>query len=168
MTPTVPSLLVPFMWNHVRRTFDWVCDPEFRRVFLMRNTPTWESHLAYFRETLADPNQRVYAILLAGQHVGNCGFKNLAPQGRTGELWLYVGDPSLRGKGVGLSATGLLVKEGFETLGLETILLHVAEFNIPARRLYERLGFVEVPMSTDACEWVDRGFRVIRMKLEKV
>ena len=170
MMPMLPInvSLVPFTWDHVSQTFHWVSDPELRRVFLMRGEPTWEGHQAYFQRVLADATQRVYAILAAGQHVGNCGLKNLAPQTRTGELWIYIGDPSARGKKIGRSATELLLREGFEVLSLETIYLHLADFDTAARRLYERLGFVTVSLSSEASEWADRECRIVRMELTRV
>jgi RimJ/RimL family protein N-acetyltransferase len=159
--------LVPFTWNHVRQTFHWVSDPELRRVFLMRGEPTWEDHLAYFERVFADAMQRVYAILAADRHIGNCGFKNLARQARTGELWIYIGEPSSREKKIGRSACELLLTEGFEVLGLETIYLHVAGFNTAARRLYEYLGFVVVPLSSETTEWVDRECQIVRMEVKR-
>ena len=132
-----------------------------------RGEVTWEGHLAYFERVLADPCQRVYAILDGGVHVGNCGFKNLAPKTREGELWIYLGDSATRGKGIGLQATHLLVEEGFGRLGLDMIYLHVADFNAAARSIYGKLGFSEVPLQGNADSWAGRDCEVIRMELRK-
>ncbi|MBU1694408.1 MAG: GNAT family N-acetyltransferase [Verrucomicrobia bacterium] len=166
-TQPLQVALVPFSKDHVAQTFRWVSDPDLRRTFLIRGVPTWEGHLAYSDRVLADSSQKVFAILAAGQHVGNCGFKHLEPAAKRGEQWLYVGDRSWRGRGVGKAAAEVLLQEGFQALGLELIYLHVADFNEPARRLYERLGFVEVPLQDPSGEWQIRGFRMIRMELRK-
>lgn len=159
--------LVPFTKDHVGLTFEWVSDPEFHRMFLMRGELTWEGHQAYFERVLADPTQHVYAILAEGVHVGNCGLKNISLLKKEGELWIYIGDPSMRGKGVSKYAAELLLREGFEVLGLEMIHVHVVELNTVARRLYKRLGFIEVPLLRDTNEWANRECKILRMELKK-
>lgn len=160
---TLNISLIPFTNEHVALTFEWVKDPDFQRLFLMRSEPTWEGHKKYFERVLNDNTQRVYAILAENEHVGNCGLKNLSEIKKEGELWIYVGDPLMRGKGIGVSAARLLLCKGFEVLGLEMIYAHVADFNISARRLYEKLGFIEMPLIDYLNEWNNRGCKIIRM-----
>ncbi len=159
--------LVSFTKDHVALTFKWVSDTEFRRIFLMRGEPTWEEHQAYFERVLTDPTQHIYVVLTESVHVGNCGLKNISSAQKEGELWIYIGDPAMRGKGISKYATELLLREGFEVLGFEMIYLHVAEFNTVARRLYKRLGFIEVSLLRDADEWANRESKVLRMELRK-
>lgn len=160
-------VLVPFTNDRIDLTFEWIKDRDFQHLFLMRGEPTLEGHYGYFERVLKDSTQRIYAILAENRHVGNCGLKNLLPSGNGGELWIYIGGSSMRGKGIGKYATELLLHEGFEVLGLEMIYVHVADFNTAALRLYEKLGFKEVPMIDDSNEWSDRGFKIIRMELMK-
>ena len=160
--------LVPFKWEHVNRTFEWVKEPDFQRLFMIRSEITWKGHQKYFRDILADFNQRVYAILHNGRHIGNCGLKNISLSKKEGELWIYIGDTPVRGMGIGNKTTELLLCEGFGRLGLEMIYIHVADFNAIAYRLYKKLGFVEVPLAQrSAKEWANRGCNVIRMELKK-
>ncbi len=156
--------LIPFTADHVERTYAWVTDPELRRDFLMRGEITPEGHRDHFARVLADPGQRVFAVLVDGRHAGNCGFKNLSRRDRTAELWIYIGEPSLRGAGVGSRATELLLHEARTALALKKVSLHVADFNEPARRLYRSFGFQETPAAHGAKEWQDRGCAVIRME----
>jgi RimJ/RimL family protein N-acetyltransferase len=165
---SIPKVsLAPFTKEHVKLTFKWVKDPELRRMFLMRGEPTWEVHKTYFERVLADSTQHVYAILSQGVHVGNCGLKNVSLSKKEGELWIYIGDVSMRGKGISRTATELLLREGFNLLGLEMVYVHVAEFNTVAQSLYKRLGFIEVPLLKDANEWTNREGRILRMELRK-
>jgi len=157
--------LVPFAMGHLHQTFLWISDPELRSSFLMRGDVTWEKHWQYFEKVLADPSQRVYAILVNGRHAGNCGYKHLDERPGEGELWLYIGDASQRQHGLGKTATKQLLQTGFYTLNLTRVYLHVADFNISARRLYKGFGFVEVPMRENASEWENRGCTIIRMEL---
>ncbi len=160
--------LISFVQKHVRLTFDWVKNPELQRLFLMRANPTWVGHQAYFERVLTNPQQRVYAILSEGRHVGNCGFKNIMPSKQGGELWIYIGDFSMHGQGIGKYATQLLIQEGFESLGLTMIYVHVADFNTIARKMYQQIGFYEVTRPGDTKqEWASRGYKIIRMELKK-
>lgn len=160
-------VLEPFTNDHIDLTFEWIKDREFQHLFLMRGEPTWEGHNEYFEEVLKDPKQCVYAILAENRYVGNCGLKNLLPSEKEGEMWIYIGDSSMRGKSIGKHATELLLHEGFKVLKLKMIYVHVADFNTAARRLYDKLGFKEVPMIDDSNEWSDRGCKIIRMELMK-
>lgn len=157
--------LIGFSELHIQKTFEWICEPELRRMFLMRGEPSWEEHVAYCKRILSDPKQSVYAVYFAEEHVGNCGFKNIIEK-EEGELWIYMGSSLVRGKGVGTSATKLLLEEGFHNLALHMIYLHVADFNIAAYTVYKKLGFVEVSLRGDASDWAGRGCRIIRMELE--
>lgn len=156
--------LIPFNEKHIEKTFVWASDPEIRRLFLMRGVITWEGHQQYFSKALSDPRQKIYAILNEAKvHVGNCGLKNILPS--EGELWIYIGEPCARGKGLGAKATRLLLQEGFQRFCLSMIYLHVADFNVRARVMYKNMGFLEVPLGAGADDWTDRGGRIIRMEL---
>lgn len=156
--------LIPFSHEHIQLTFSWIQDPALRRMFLMRGDASWEGHREYFAKVLADPAQRIYAILADGRHIGNCGYKHLDIKTLEGELWIYIGETSLRQKGVGKIATELLIQEGFKSLGLTLIYIHVADFNIAARALYRQMGFTEVPVRERESEWENRGCTIIRME----
>jgi RimJ/RimL family protein N-acetyltransferase len=159
--------LIPFTRDHVEKTFTWVTDAEFQQLFLMRGHPTWVGHQAYFDRVLADPTQCVFAIIHDKVHVGNCGLKNLV-RGKDGELWLYVGEVTLRRKKIGRRAADLLLNFGFEVLRLEMIYLHFADFNVGARRLYEHIGFRQVSLKeSNSEEWGKKPCEIIRMEITR-
>ena len=159
--------LIPFTKDHMKKTFTWVEDPDIQRYFLMRGQPTWEGHKSYIDRILKDSSQCVFAIIYGDLHCGNCGLKNIV-SGKESELWIYIGDVSLRGRGIGQLAVGLLVQKGFELFHLEMIYVHFGDFNVAARHLYERMGFGQVPLreSTDG-PWVNRTCKIVRMELER-
>jgi diamine N-acetyltransferase len=57
-------------------------------------------------------------------------------------LGVMIGDPDDTGHGYGSDAIAAIVDFAFRSLRLERIWLDVYDFNEPARRVYDRLGFV--------------------------
>lgn len=160
----VPVSLIPFTRDHVEKTYVWVTNTDFQRLFLMRGHPTWEGHKAYFNRVLADPSQCVFAIVHDDAHVGNCGLKNIVLE-KEGELWLYIGEASMRGKNIGRFAAKLLLHYGFDVLKLEMIYVHFADFNVAACHLYEQIGFKQVSLKEDTKgQWENRQCEIIRME----
>lgn len=157
--------LEPITKEHMVKTFAWISTPDLRRTFLLQREITWAAHEDYFGRVLTDSSQRLYAILYKGEHVGNCGFKRLDLVAGNGELWIYLGVSEIRGKGIGEKATRLLLREGVEQFGLERVQVHVAESNERARRLYLRMGFIEV--GEGGAEWQRRECRILEMCWEK-
>jgi RimJ/RimL family protein N-acetyltransferase len=156
--------LVSLSREHIEKTFTWIVDPHFQQAFLMRGQPTWEGHIAYFDRILADCSQLAFAIMNGNSHCGNCGLKNIVSR-KEGELWIYIGDASMRKKGIGRSAVDLLIRKAFELLHLEMIYVHVGHSNMAARHLYEIMGFKKVLLREDGFEqWTDRSCEVIRME----
>ena len=139
----------------VKNTFSWLLDPVFRKLFLMKDEPVWDKHVAYFEKVKNDSTQRIYAIYANDVHIGNCGFKYI--KGNTGELWIYIGDGNYRGKHLAKPACRLLISKGKEELGIDTIYLHVAKNNHVAIGLYETLDFKQCEMNDEDVEiWGDR------------
>ena len=161
-------IIKPFTKECIAKTFEWVSDTDLQKQFFIRGEPTWEGHEIYFERILADSMHHIFAIIVEGDHVGNCGVKNMLPMKKEGELWIYIGEASMRGKGIGKYATELLLHEGFQVLGLETIYVHVADFNDAALKMYKCLGFIKISKLGEInSDWVNRGCEIIRMELKK-
>lgn len=159
--------LTAFKKAHIKRTFCWVKKPQLRKDFLIRGRITPKGHCAYFKNMLADHAQHVYAILAGRRHVGNCGLKNIIPSKKKGELWIYIGEPSARNKGIGLQATRLLIKKAFGLYGLGKLCVHVASFNKIAQSLYRKIGFVSARACRESNIWRDRGCKIVYMELDR-
>jgi RimJ/RimL family protein N-acetyltransferase len=158
--------LTPFRKEHIRKTFRWVSNAKFRNLFLMRGVPNWDHHQAYFLKTLKDSTQKVFAVLYGKKHVGNCGFKNMSDKDKSAELWVYVGDFSMHGKGIGSAAVQKLIQWGIKKRRMRVITLHVAIFNENAIHLYEKFGFKRIALNKqDIKIWGDRTSHILKMKL---
>lgn len=155
--------LKAFKIEDANLTFNWLQNRELREDFLMGEISDIETHIAYFEKKLEKKDELVYKIVVNDSHVGNCGYKNI--QNNCAELWIYIGDRSFSGKGLGELATRELIKLGFDLFGFSKIYLHVAKKNIKAYRMYTKIGFYEA----QAVENQSGIFReeVVYMELKK-
>lgn len=149
-----------FCPQHIEQTFEWVSQADLQRAFLMRGDITRSGNQAYFEALLADPRQRAYAVLQDETHIGNCGLKHIDSAAGEAEMWMYLGDPALRGRGIGTEVLQQLLQAAGK-LGLRRIVAHVAQQNVRAQSLYRRLGFAD--QGFGAGEWAGRADSVVRM-----
>lgn len=127
----------------LRRTFHWLGNAGLRASFLMEAAPERRGHFAYWRKQLSDARQRIFSIYLGDHHVGNAGLKNLDPRSGDAELWLYLGEEDLRGRGIGARAVRGLERILWESGGFRKLYLHVGRSNAAALRLYRSAGFAD-------------------------
>jgi [ribosomal protein S5]-alanine N-acetyltransferase len=85
----------------------------------------------------------VGCLLADDRPIGTVGLFDLDLVNGSAGLGIAVGDPADTGKGHGTDMLIALLAFGFDSLRLERIWLDVYDFNEPAKRLYERVGFVE-------------------------
>jgi len=83
-----------------------------------------------------------FIIEYEGRCVGTARLSNLPRGAKSATFAIGIFDPSLWSQGLGTEATRLLLRYGFETLGLEQINLEVLDTNARGIRCYERCGFV--------------------------
>lgn len=158
--------LIPFQEAHIEQTYRWLYDQKLRMNFGIKHIPTYEEHVNYFSKKLESTEECVFAVLLGEKHIGNCGFKNIDLSLNTGELWVYIGDSSERGKGTGNQIVEALIAVGKETLKFKCIYLHVFEDNDAAIAIYKKYGFVSVLDISK--EWEQSTRKVIKMHLELI
>ena len=75
--------------------------------------------------------------------IGTVGLEQIDYISKTATLGIFIGEDAYRSKGYGTEAIKILVDYGFNILRLHNINLHVFEFNKPAIRSYEKVGFKE-------------------------
>ena len=75
------------------------------------------------------------------RRIGNVTLRNMDRENGSAELAIVITDKPSQGHGYGTDALNCLVDFGFGELRLERIYLHVFDFNVRARRSYEKAGF---------------------------
>jgi len=158
-------ILRPLERKDLNRSRAWVNDMEIGRS-LLRILPVTEiEQEKWFEDICIQSNKLVWAAENKNEHIGNVGLYNIDFLHRRAEAWCYIGDTSLRGRGLGKEAFSLLLHYGFNGMGLNKIYLHVASENQIAIAMYQSLGFVtEGDLAQEY--FIQGSFRdVIRMRL---
>jgi len=132
--------LVPYAPRHDAKTVEWLNASDIRRTFGISHSVTPASHRAWID---AAHDTLVWAITDAGGiHCGNV-LLHCNARHRSAYFQIYIGDPAMRGKGVGRVVLNLVLGHAFSALGLHRIWLHTSPDNAPAETLYAHAGFVE-------------------------
>ena len=77
------------------------------------------------------------------EYLGSVGLMHIDLRNRAAELGISIGIPGDWGKGMGSEAALLMMRHGFEEMGLHRIYLRVFDYNERALRSYKKLGFTE-------------------------
>jgi|LSQX01.1.fsa_nt_gb RimJ/RimL family protein N-acetyltransferase len=125
--------------------FEWMCSPDLRHDIGTVFPVTEHEHDIWFEKHLKDTTERTYAILEKepNRFIGIIGSKNTNLYSRCTEGYIYIGDPSMRGKGLGSDALRTFVRFYFEQLNFHKFCLRVSSYNIGAIKAYRKIGFVE-------------------------
>src|SRR4026208_2614483 len=121
--------------------YRWVCDPVIAGAIGLRRDPTLEYTLTWIQRSLDDPLIGAYAVLLNQSHVGNAVLDKTDIYLKTSRLSVYVGDPLVRGVGVGLTGIYHALVDGFKKFDLHKVWLIVDVNNQPALKTYAKLDF---------------------------
>lgn len=121
----------------------WMQDAALLRSINRTEETTWSSHIDWYRRLLHDESQILFSVEAVedGMLVGQCGLKKLDYKNRKAELWIFIGDSAMRGKGYGSEAVKDLITHAFRERGLNRLYLYVVDFNPRAELFYEKLGF---------------------------
>jgi ribosomal-protein-alanine N-acetyltransferase len=132
--------------SDVRQEYvEWLLDPEVTRHSRWREYPhTLESVGDYVRQALDDPNVLLCAILLreSGRHIGNIRL-SIAPEHRTAEISLLIGEKDCWGRGCATSAIRLISAHGLGELKLRKIIAGAYGSNLGSIRAFQKAGFHE-------------------------
>lgn len=147
------------------RLFAWIND----RELVVRSAPfhpvARADHDAWFAAIREREDVRIFAIRLTDgdELIGSCQLHSIDPASRSAELQIRIGERHEQGKGYGRQAVELLLREAFGPLGLHRVTLHVFASNAPARAVYAKAGFRELPGPAETVEIDGRTEPVLRM-----
>ena len=132
--------LEKFSEKHLPKTYNWMLDVDLRRNFLFRKIISPNDHQTWYKNYLLDETQYINAIYYNNEYIGNIGFKNIDKINNNAETWIYIGEISMKGKGIGSGVYEEFIKSS--NFGLHKIYANIAEFNVSSIKMYQKSGFV--------------------------
>jgi RimJ/RimL family protein N-acetyltransferase len=119
----------------------WINNPENNR-FLHYDLPLCIEKTEKWFDAVSARTDRFDAVIEAdGIPVGTIGLLSIDRKNGKSEFYVAMGDVAFKGKGIAAAASRLLLRHAFKVLGLNRIYLFTEVGNLPAQRLFERLGF---------------------------
>jgi RimJ/RimL family protein N-acetyltransferase len=121
----------------------WSYNTEFWR--LLDSDPVTPARAQTIREFMnkSEPERFIFHLraLTDDRLIGLIG---LSPFWTHRDAWLFIGigEPEYWGRGYGSDALRAALRYAFHELNLERVTLGVFDYNVRARRAYEKLGFV--------------------------
>ncbi len=132
--------LFPLDIGHTDLVLAWRSDPIVSWQLFSQRPPTRSEHLAFLRSLAGNPNRREFVIgLHDGLAIGTVGLSGITAE--QAEYGILIGDRNFRGKGYAFEASQAILRYAFEDLSLSRVVLNCFADNLPAMKLYIRLGF---------------------------
>jgi RimJ/RimL family protein N-acetyltransferase len=160
--------------RHARENYrlygEWYGDPEIWRLTSWSASPLSPSAVErLFEDREHSPTDDSFAIHLKGEDepIGVISLMNISEANASAELSVIVGHPEDRHQGYGAEAIDLILRYGFEDLGLNRVGLSVFEFNEDAISTYEKLGFRDEGRLRNALKRDDAYYDAILMGISR-
>jgi RimJ/RimL family protein N-acetyltransferase len=137
--------------------WELVNDPEGNDLTHTTATFTYESTKEWYRSRADVPERLDLAIVerSTGEYAGEVVLNEYDASDESMSFRISLRGPAWFGRGLGSEATQLIVRHGFDVLGLRRIGLEVLARNPRAQRAYEKAGFRETGRFDDDGEhWV--------------
>jgi RimJ/RimL family protein N-acetyltransferase len=156
--------LGPISKDMVPRFLRWINDfgSQLRVGFPMPGPVTAEFEEQWYESISTGPERNTFVIreLNTMAVIGSTGLHSIDLRHRSATFGIMIGDPDARGKGYGTEAATLMLDYGFTVLGLHSISLTVAGFNLAGQKAYAKAGFRECGRTREriwfAGQWWDQ------------
>lgn len=147
--------LRPLTKYQITPFYSWLNDEEVVKfsLTLFQHISTKEEVFQWYSKLLDDTKNYTIGIFLEKTDVliGYSGICNISNSNKSGEFFIFIGDKTYWGKGIGTQVTKDILAQGFHKLNLNRIMLTVSAPNIAGIRAYENAGFKKEGVMRKAC-----------------
>ncbi|MBB1150276.1 MULTISPECIES: GNAT family protein [unclassified Myroides] len=147
--------LKPLSKEDVIPFYTWINDEEVIKfsLSLFQRLTSKEQIDAWYEGLFDEQNTYNIGVFLreSGELIGYAGISGISTLNHSGEYFIFLGDKSQWGKGIGTKVTQEVVTYGFEVLQLNRIMLTVSELNYGGIKAYEKAGFTVEGVLKEAC-----------------
>lgn len=119
----------------------WVNDPSNNR-FLHYDLPLeLEKTKKWYHLNIGRTDRNNTVIKVDGVSVGLAGLLSIDDKNRKAEFYILIGNRDYLGKGIAKQASFLILQHAFKSLHLNRIYLFTECDNVPAQKLFKKIGF---------------------------
>ena len=125
----------------------WFNQFEMQRTLGVPAMPmTLESETSWYDAAAMSSSTTTFVIYerTTMRPIGDTSLTDIDYRNGTATFGIAIGEQRARGKGYGTETARLMLDYAFTALGLHNVMLTVYEFNLGARRAYEKAGFKEI------------------------
>jgi RimJ/RimL family protein N-acetyltransferase len=123
----------------------WVSDAETGHFLGLKHPVSPEGGEQFAQKFLSQQGTTVFSfsicLLADDRRIGNVMLRNVDRENGAAEMSIVITDKPHQGQGLGTDALNCVVDFAFGELRLERVYLHVFDYNVRARRSYEKAGF---------------------------
>lgn len=116
-------------------------------------------------ESEPSSGHRMYKITLNNDMIGTIELMKIDTEAKTAKIGRYLLNSELAGKGYGSEALEKFVSIAFKDFHLKKVWLSVFDFNKPAIRCYEKVGFKSVNQEVRANGWTAINMEIINPEI---
>jgi ribosomal-protein-alanine N-acetyltransferase len=158
-------LLKPFTLDLVtERYLGWIRDPKTTE-FIWKAGPDYSlKDLRAFGAGMMESEGDLFFAIHDRNGAGHVGNLRLGPidwRKRVSGFGILIGEATKRGVGYGAEAIDLATRYAVTELGLDAVRFEVVADNIPAMRVYEKLGFRNLGKTPNLFEKNGRSFELV-------
>lgn len=118
-------------------SFYWLNDPYVKKM-IHASDVTREGQEVWYKSLKSNANYKIWGISYRDIPIGVGGFK--IKDKDTAELFCYIGDKNMRGKGLGAYIIDIIENKARD-IGISLMTLYVRVYNTAARSLYSKKGY---------------------------
>lgn len=130
-----------FEYKDINNKIQWINNP-LNNAYLHYDLPLEYEKTVNWYNNNRDNNTRLDCVIEAdGKPVGLIGLLSIDNNRKDAEYYISMGEVEYKGKGISYKASNLLLIYAFNKLSLENVYLYTEVDNVPAQRLFKKLGF---------------------------
>ena len=136
-------VLRKFSFEDIAQKVDWINNPS-NNTYLHYNLPLEYNKTEIWFNKIKDLNTRLDLVIEYDNiPVGLIGLLAIDSVSKKAEYYICIGEHKFKGRGIATNASMLLLNYAFKDLQLNRIFLYTEKANLPAQKLFEKLGFVQ-------------------------
>lgn len=119
----------------------WKSNEELREMLGTVYPISELEHKQWFENKMLEKNNKNFVIEVNNQAKGLLGFNQIDWINRNAEIFIFIGEASQQGMGIGKQAMQQLIDFSRNNLNLHMLYLNVFSYNYGAIKMYEKIGF---------------------------